>query len=1156
MMEHAKQLMTVTALLAALLLMRGTTLSSILCQRIRTMKPRQILPFVFLLIAITGISDCFSQQQPASSAHSIPPVTHTDGRTQVTLQLAWLHQFQFAGYYAAVEKGFYREAGFDVTIVEGGSGKRPIEEVVSGRANYGVAKGELLLHRLHGQPVVALAAIFQHSAIIMLAKNESGIKSPHDMIGRRVMLQQGNDAAEYLAMFKREGLSLDKVNVIPTTYNIDDLINGTTDVFNAYSTNEPFYLEQKGIPASIIRPITYGIDFYGDCLFTSEQEIHKHPDQVRAFRAASLRGWEYAMAHPGEMIDLIADTYHVKKSRNHLRFEAEAMRRLMLPDLVEIGHMNPGRWQHMADTYVALGMADAKYSLEGFIYDPNPVPDYSWVFRVLGIVTLVSLLISLGFFILLRFNTKLRSEVAQRRQAEEKLGRARDELELRVEERTAALTEANQQLHRENAERKQAEAALQESEQKVRRKLEAILSPEADTSALELADIIDSDQLQKLMDAFYRLTGIGVGIADLNGRVLIGTGWQDICAKFHFANPESNRMCIESNRELSRNVPAGSFKQYRCKNNMWDMATPIMLGDRQMGNIFLGQFFFDDDPPDYEVFRQQARRYGFNEDEYLAALDRVPRWSRETLDAAISFYITFAVLLDHLSYSTIKLARALEERKRTEAALQHLNRELRAISDCNQVLVRAENEQTLLDRICRIVCDEAGYRMAWVGYPENDANRIVRPVAWAGVEGGGLAAAEVTWADTERGSGAVGTAIRCARTDCIQDIATDPRMAPWRESALQRGYRSVIALPLKDENAALFGVLVIYASEPDAFTPDETRLMEELAGDLAFGIQALRNRILRKESERNIALLSFALNSVQEGAFLIDEQARFQYVNEESCRALGYGRDELLTLGVADVDPDFPIEFWPEHWAKLKESRALTFEGCHRAKSGAIFPVEISANYLEYDGQGYNLALVRDITARKAAEESLRKTATDLNEAQRIAHLGSWELDFLTNKLTWSDEIYRIFGIAPDAFGASYEAFLQAVHPDDRGAVNAAYTNSVKTRTPYSIVHRLLLPGGRITYVHEQCETFYEHDKPIRSVGTVQDITEQKLVEDRLRKFSEELEQRVKQRTAEFETKNEELERMNRLFVGRELRMVELKEKLMTLEKRGSDRAD
>ena len=175
-------------------------------------------------------------------------------------------------------------------------------------------------------------------------------------------------------------------------------------------------------------------------------------------------------------------------------------------------------------------------------------------------------------------------------------------------------------------------------------------------------------------------------------------------------------------------------------------------------------------------------------------------------------------------------------------ALHRLNRELRAISNCNQILMRAEDEQGLLNDICRIVCDEAGYRMAWVGYAENDDARSVRSVAWAGVEGGYLTAADITWADTEHGRGPTGTAIRSGKCVCIQNFTTDSEAAPWRENALQRGYRSSIALPLKDESAKTFGALTIYSTESNAFTPEEIRLMEELAGDLAFGITVLRGR--------------------------------------------------------------------------------------------------------------------------------------------------------------------------------------------------------------------------------------------------------------------------------------------------------------------------
>ena len=168
--------------------------------------------------------------------------------------------------------------------------------------------------------------------------------------------------------------------------------------------------------------------------------------------------------------------------------------------------------------------------------------------------------------------------------------------------------------------------------------------------------------------------------------------------------------------------------------------------------------------------------------------------------------------------SFLGIARNITERKHAEDALRRLNRELRAISNCNQTLMRAVDEQTLLNDICHIVCDEAGYRMAWVGFAENDDAKTVRPVAWAGWEDGYLAAANLTWDDTERGRGPTGVAIRSGESISIQDFMTAPQATPWRETALQHGYRSSIALPLKDEGASTFGVLSIYSAEPVSYT--------------------------------------------------------------------------------------------------------------------------------------------------------------------------------------------------------------------------------------------------------------------------------------------------------------------------------------------------
>jgi polar amino acid transport system substrate-binding protein len=217
---------------------------------------------------------------------------------------------------------------------------------------------------------------------------------------------------------------------------------------------------------------------------------------------------------------------------------------------------------------------------------------------------------------------------------------------------------------------KQAENALSHSEATVRNKLKAILEPEGDINSLELSDIIDCEMLRSMMEDFYRLTGILGAVLDISGRVLVAVGWQDICTKFHRCHPESLKNCLESDTILTNGVPAGTFRQYHCKNNMWDMVTPLEVGGKHVGNVFIGQFFYEDETPDVEFFREQAKRNGFDETEYLAALNRVPRFSRETVDAGMQFYSKLAQIVSSLSFSSIKVSRMLSERILLEAQLR------------------------------------------------------------------------------------------------------------------------------------------------------------------------------------------------------------------------------------------------------------------------------------------------------------------------------------------------------------------------------------------------------------------------------------------------------------------------------------------------------
>ena len=185
-----------------------------------------------------------------------------------------------------------------------------------------------------------------------------------------------------------------------------------------------------------------------------------------------------------------------------------------------------------------------------------------------------------------------------------------------------------------------------------------------------LADLVDTAGLQSLMDDFYEVARIPMSIVDLEGRVLVGVGWQDICVRFHRVHPETCKACRESDTQLSAGIPPGEFRIYRCKNHMWDAATPLMVRDHQVGNVFSGQFFFEGESIDYELFRRQARRYGFEEQEYIAALDRVPRLARATLDRGLAFFTKLAQMVSRLGDANLTLARTVSERDQLTQSLR------------------------------------------------------------------------------------------------------------------------------------------------------------------------------------------------------------------------------------------------------------------------------------------------------------------------------------------------------------------------------------------------------------------------------------------------------------------------------------------------------
>ncbi|MDA3837819.1 MAG: PAS domain-containing protein, partial [Candidatus Delongbacteria bacterium] len=280
---------------------------------------------------------------------------------------------------------------------------------------------------------------------------------------------------------------------------------------------------------------------------------------------------------------------------------------------------------------------------------------------------------------------------------------------------------------------------------------------------------------------------------------------------------------------------------------------------------------------------------------------------------------------------------------------------------------------------------------------------------------------------------------------------------------------------------------------------------------------------------------------------------RLENCNKAFSVLTGYSEEELKSINWSKV-------LTPEKWNTIEsqelekinpKNTSIVYEKEYIHKKGNTIPIElvVKANFGNDNNSLHYIAFITDITKRKNAETALKESEAKLKEAQIMAKIGNWELNLITNTLQWSDEIYRIFNFIPQEFKATYEGFLENIHPDDRDIVDAAYTKSLKDKESYSIVHRILLKDGTEKFVQEYCNTLFDDkDKPVRSIGTVQDITAIHKTEMELAKYRDHLEELVKERTYELEEKNEKLEKFNKLFVDREFRVKELKDRIKELE--------
>lgn len=359
--------------------------------------------------------------------------------TQLKLQLKWWHQFQFAGYYAADIKGFYKDNGLDVALIAGDGSHPPVTEVIKGNADFGITGSDIMVNYAKGMPVKVLGAIYQHSPYVIISTKEKNILTPADLIGKRLMGDQEQGWVQIKSLAIKNKIPLDSIKLLKHTWNNNDLVSGYADAMTGYNSVEVYQLQQKGIAINTIVPKEYGIDFYGDVIFSLNKTVENNPELTEKFLKASFKGWDYAMKHPEEIADYILTLPGVKERRvtkEQLLFEAQEMEKLILPSLVEIGHMSEPRWRDILDFYKSLDMIPKTQELEGFIYDfkENSLKNSLRLgLFIIGAVLIIILLLSIYSFNLKKAvksrTLALENEVVQRRQNEAALEKVSKELQ-------------------------------------------------------------------------------------------------------------------------------------------------------------------------------------------------------------------------------------------------------------------------------------------------------------------------------------------------------------------------------------------------------------------------------------------------------------------------------------------------------------------------------------------------------------------------------------------------------------------------------------------------------------------------------------------------------------------------------------------------------
>ena len=414
----------------------------------------------------------------------------------VSIQLKWFYQYQFAGIIMAKEKGFYNKIGLDVTIKERIPTKNNILQVIEGDSQYGIADSVILRYRAQDYPVKALASIFQHNPMVLITKKDSGIVSPFEIKGKIISYQEGLDDSIITSILDFAHLSHEDIIKRPMDFTHMDFVNGEVDISEAYLSNEPYWMKEKhGIEVNVIDPKNYGIDFYGDIIFTTEDEIKNHPQRVKAFKAASLEGWAYALQHEEETINIILEKYNTRNLNfKQLLYEARITKNLIASDYIPLGEIRKERFDILKKQYFKKGIDASKLdqAIDELIYNPNAENNLfvEYLYPILALsLTLLILVLLLGYY-----NGRLARLVAKRTQ---ELEESKLEAELASSSKSMFLANMSHEIRTPmNAILGFVEQLAKQENDPTRQKMFHTIQSSSQTLLTIINDILDISKLQ------------------------------------------------------------------------------------------------------------------------------------------------------------------------------------------------------------------------------------------------------------------------------------------------------------------------------------------------------------------------------------------------------------------------------------------------------------------------------------------------------------------------------------------------------------------------------------------------------------------------------------------------------------------------------------